>query len=81
MVVEGVVALSAGIAARSVALTAFGADSLVELATSAVVLVALYRATDVADRRAARFVGWALWVLVAYIVVVSVNRTIKLPGP
>jgi divalent metal cation (Fe/Co/Zn/Cd) transporter len=71
MVVEGVVALGAGIAARSVALTAFGADSLVELASSAVVLVALYRATGSADRRAARFVGWALWVLVVYIVVVS----------
>ena len=71
MVVEGVVAIGAGIAARSVALTAFGADSLVELASSAVVLVALYRNTGQADRRAARFVGWALWALVVYIIVVS----------
>jgi len=71
MVVEGAVALGAGVAARSVALTAFGADSLVELATSGVVLLALYRGTLAADRRAARFVGWALWLLVVYIVVVS----------
>jgi divalent metal cation (Fe/Co/Zn/Cd) transporter len=71
MVVEGVVAIGAGVAARSVALTGFGADSLVELASSAGVMVALYRDTGGADRRAARFVGWALWALVVYIVVVS----------
>jgi divalent metal cation (Fe/Co/Zn/Cd) transporter len=83
MVVEGVVAIGAGIAARSVALTAFGADSLVELASSAVVLVALYRNTGQADRSAARFVGWALWALVVYIIVVS-GATLAFrvhPGP
>ncbi|MEP7105746.1 MAG: cation transporter [Chloroflexota bacterium] len=72
MVVEGGLAIGAGVAARSVALTAFGADSLVELASSAVVLVALYRGTGDADRRAARFVGVGLWVLVAYVVVTAI---------
>ena len=71
MVVEGGLAIGAGVAARSVALTAFGADSLVELASSAVVLVALYRGTGHADRRAARFVGVGLWLLVAYVVVTA----------
>jgi divalent metal cation (Fe/Co/Zn/Cd) transporter len=69
MVVEGLLAIAAGVAARSVALTAFGADSLVELASSAVVLIALYRGTEAADRRGARWVGMALWLLVAYVVV------------
>ena len=38
MVIEAAVAIVAGIAARSVALTAFGVDSGVELFSSAVVL-------------------------------------------
>jgi len=38
MVVEGLIAIAAGIAARSVALTAFGVDSGIELFSSAVVL-------------------------------------------
>jgi divalent metal cation (Fe/Co/Zn/Cd) transporter len=76
MVVELVVALVAGIAARSVALTAFGIDSGIELVTALVVLrhLLLYtdRATDEEldrrERQSSRIVGWGLYALIAYIV-------------
>ena len=79
MVVELVVALAAGIAAHSVALTAFGVDSGIEIFTSLVVLRQLLLHTDHAgddeldgrERQASRLVGWALYGLVAYIVVSS----------
>ena len=79
MVVELVVALWAGIAARSVALTTFGIDSALELFTALVVLRQLLlhteRATDeeldARERQASRLVGWGLYGLVAYIVASS----------
>jgi divalent metal cation (Fe/Co/Zn/Cd) transporter len=79
MVVELVVALAAGIAARSVALTAFGVDSGIEVFTAVVVLRQLLLHTDRAteeeldarERQASRLVGWALNGLVVYIIVSS----------
>lgn len=68
MVIEGAVAIGAGIAARSLALTAFGLDSVIELVSSAVVLRQLLDPAVRSDRRAARFVGWALVALVVYVV-------------
>jgi divalent metal cation (Fe/Co/Zn/Cd) transporter len=80
MVVELVVALWAGIAARSVALTTFGVDSGIELFTAAVVLRQLLLHTDRAtdeeldarERQASRLVGWGLYGLIVYIVATSV---------
>ncbi|HMK93629.1 MAG TPA: cation transporter [Thermoleophilia bacterium] len=79
MLVELVVALWAGITARSVALTAFGVDSGIELLTAAVVLRQLLlhseRASeeelDARERASSRIVGWALYGLIAYIVASS----------
>ena len=79
MVVELVVALAAGIAARSVALTTFGVDSGIELFTAFVVLRQLLlhteRATeeelDARERQASRLVGWGLYGLIGYIVISS----------
>jgi len=79
MVVELVVALAAGIAARSVALTTFGVDSGIELFTAFVVLRQLLlhseRATDEEldrrERQASRLVGWGLYGLIIYIVASS----------
>ena len=80
-VVEGLVAVTAALAARSVALLGFGLDSFVETA-SALILVwrlgterdaaAAGRALDVAaverlDRQAHRLVGLSLFVLAAYV--------------
>ena len=80
MAVELVVALWAGIAARSVALTTFGVDSGIELFTAAVVLrlfvLHTERATaeelDARERQASRLVGWGLYGLIVYIVATSV---------
>lgn len=80
MAVELVVALWAGIAARSVALTTFGVDSGIELFTAAVVLrlfvLHTERATeeelDARERQASRLVGWSLYGLIAYILVTSI---------
>jgi divalent metal cation (Fe/Co/Zn/Cd) transporter len=79
MVVELIVALWAGIAARSVALTTFGIDSAIELFTATVVLRQLLlhteRATDEEldrrERQASRLVGWSLYGLIVYIVASS----------
>jgi divalent metal cation (Fe/Co/Zn/Cd) transporter len=76
MVIEATIAIIAGIAARSVALTSFGVDSGVELFSSAVVLHRLLQRTGSeergslsgGERRASRLVGYALYALIAYIV-------------
>jgi divalent metal cation (Fe/Co/Zn/Cd) transporter len=79
MVVELVVALWAGVAARSVALTTFGVDSGIELFTAFVVLRQLLLHTERAsdeelddrERQASRLVGWGLYGLIVYIVASS----------
>src|ERR1700720_2186709 len=76
MVVEGAIAIGAGIAARSVALTAFGVDSGIELFSSGVVLRRLLQRTESdernsmtgGERSATRVVGLALYALIVYIV-------------
>src|ERR1700736_911665 len=76
MVIEGVVAIGAGIAAHSVALTAFGADSAIELFSSVVVLRRLLQRAESeergsmtgGERSATRLVGFALYGLIAYVV-------------
>ncbi len=79
MAVELIVALWAGLAARSVALVAFGVDSGIELFTALVVLRQLVLHTaaaaaevlDERERQASRLVGWALYGLIVYILVSS----------
>jgi divalent metal cation (Fe/Co/Zn/Cd) transporter len=81
MIVEAAVAIGAGAAARSIALVAFGLDSVIELFSAAVVLARL-RAEDRgagmtaeqvehAERQASRLVGWSLIVLAIYVVIRS----------
>ena len=89
MMVELVVALTAGIAARSVALTAFGVDSGIEVFTAVVVLRQLLLHTDRAteeeldarERQASRLVGWALYGLIVYIIVSSAGSLITRTEP
>jgi divalent metal cation (Fe/Co/Zn/Cd) transporter len=75
MVVEAVVAMGAGIGAHSVTLTAFGVDSLLELASAGVLLwrltVELRRGralAEAAERVAGRIGGALLFALAAYVV-------------
>lgn len=77
MLIEGMVAVGAGMVAHSVALTAFGFDSFIELFSAAIVLRRLVQRSEneergsrtAGERTASRLVGWALYVLIAYIVV------------
>jgi divalent metal cation (Fe/Co/Zn/Cd) transporter len=80
MLIEGAVAVAAGVIAHSVALTAFGFDSFIELFSAAVVLRrVLERSADEergsltpGERTASKLVGWALYVLIGYIVLSAV---------
>ncbi len=84
MMVEGVVAIGAGIVAHSVALTAFGVDSGIELFSSAVVLHRLLSRSiseergslTKGERRATRLVGYALYALIAYIILSAVGSLV-----
>jgi divalent metal cation (Fe/Co/Zn/Cd) transporter len=80
MLIEGVIAVGAGVVAHSVALTAFGFDSFIELFSAAVVLRLVLQRSESeergsrteGERTASRLVGLALYVLIAYIVVSAV---------
>ena len=77
MLAEGVIAVAAGLVAHSVALTAFGFDSFIELFSAAVVLRRVLERTASeergsrapSERTASRLVGWALYLLIAYILI------------
>ena len=81
-VVEGIIAVSAGLVASSVALIGFGVDSFIEVTSAAIVLWRLW--AELRDRRperaeqrertAARIAGTLLLVLAAYIVVDAGRR-------
>ena len=80
---EGLVAIAAGVAAGSVALTGFGADSVIEV-TSGVVLWWRLRAELGApplgpsvERRASRLAGALLLLLAGYLLVESGHRLLS----
>jgi divalent metal cation (Fe/Co/Zn/Cd) transporter len=84
MVVEGVVAIGAGLAAASVALMAFGLDSAIEVFSAAVVLLVLFGPHDVggadlraSEKRASLLTGLALYALAAYILLSSAYALIR----
>jgi len=80
MIIEAITAVLAGVLAHSVALVAFGADSLIELVAGGALLFRLYveanqggsERVESAERAASWIVGIALLALAAYIVVFSV---------
>jgi divalent metal cation (Fe/Co/Zn/Cd) transporter len=76
MTIEGAVALLLGWASKSLLLEAFGIDSLIELFSGGVLLWRLRVETtgaataehvEAVERRAARWVGYSLYALVAYV--------------
>jgi divalent metal cation (Fe/Co/Zn/Cd) transporter len=75
MLLEGGIAVAAGVVAHSIALTAFGLDSFIELFSAAVVLRRLLERSEseergsrtAGERTASRLVGSALYLLIAYI--------------
>ena len=70
MVIELAVSLYAGIRASSIALTAFGADSAIEI-ISAVVVLRRFAVGPATERRAARISGVLLYILATYILLTS----------
>jgi divalent metal cation (Fe/Co/Zn/Cd) transporter len=75
MTVEAVVAIGSGVAAGSLALTAFGIDSLIELVSAAVLVWRLnvelrhgQAFAEAAERTASRIGGALLFALAAYVV-------------
>src|SRR5262252_5221454 len=79
MLIESTVAISSGVSARSLSLIAFGADSLIELASAGVVLwrldVEMRRGAvfpERIERRAARIGGVLLFALAFYVVVTAI---------
>ena len=77
--VEAAVAIAAGLAASSIALIGFGADSLIESAAGAVLIwrFAASRATsEEAERRAQKLIGLSFYVLAAYVGFESVRSLI-----
>jgi divalent metal cation (Fe/Co/Zn/Cd) transporter len=83
-VVEFAVAIAAGIAASSIALIGFGADSLVE-AVAGFVVVWLFtgdrRGSRQAERRAQRLIAISFYVLAAYVSVEAVRTLIAADEP
>jgi divalent metal cation (Fe/Co/Zn/Cd) transporter len=75
MAAEAAVALVAGVAAGSIALTGFGIDSVIELATALLVLRRLlhYRsngtADEVTERRVLRYIAYGFFALAAYVLI------------
>lgn len=69
--VELCLSLLAGLRAHSIALTAFGADSGIELLSASIVLRRFYLGPS-EEQKAARFAAWLLYLLGVYIVVSSV---------
>jgi len=80
MTIEGAASLLLGWASKSLLLEAFGIDSVIELFSAAVLLwrlrveasgTATSKHVDLVEQRAARLVGYSLYVLVAYVVLNS----------
>jgi divalent metal cation (Fe/Co/Zn/Cd) transporter len=78
-VIEAAVAIAAGIAASSIALIGFGADSLVESIAGVVLLWRLgeRRAHSAnAERRAQRLIGMSFWLIAAYVAVEAIRSLV-----
>jgi divalent metal cation (Fe/Co/Zn/Cd) transporter len=71
--IEATVALAAGVAAGSIALVGFGADSLIESAAGFVLLWRFASSSEGAERRAQRLIGVTFYVLAAYVSVEAVR--------
>jgi divalent metal cation (Fe/Co/Zn/Cd) transporter len=77
--IEAAVAIGAGIAAGSVALVGFGADSVVESIAGFVLIWrfgAGRQASEAAERRAYRLIGLSFWVIAAYVAVEALRQLI-----
>jgi divalent metal cation (Fe/Co/Zn/Cd) transporter len=78
-VVEAAIAILAGLAASSIALIGFGADSFVESAAGVVVLwrfAAARASSDAAEQRAQRLIALTFYAIAAYVAVEAIRSLI-----
>ena len=80
-VIEAAVAILAGLAASSVALIGFGADSVIESVAGFIVLWRFATSTPGAERRAQRLIALSFYVLAAYIAVDAVHSLVVADEP
>lgn len=73
-IVEFAIALGAGIAAGSIALIAFGADSVIEAAAGAIVL---WRWRGLAERRAQQLIAASFFLLAAYVTAAALLTLVR----
>src|SRR5205814_5301392 len=78
---EAIIGVGVGIVAGSVALIAFGADSIIELASSCILLWWLAEGSIDRDRVAHRLVGGCFFALAAYIAVDASVDLLKHEAP
>ena len=71
MAIEAGISLYAAVAARSIALLAFGSDSLVELLSAGVVVLSVGRTVSISRDRAARWAGFLLFLLAAVVAITA----------
>jgi divalent metal cation (Fe/Co/Zn/Cd) transporter len=78
--VEAAIAIGAGIAASSIALVGFGADSVIESIAGFVLIWrfgASRQASENAERRAYQLIGIGFWVIAAYVGVEAVRQLVS----
>ena len=86
-VIEGIVAITAGLAAGLVSLIGFGIDSGIEVAAAGVVLHRLYadlrggEVDEAKERRALRFIAITFFALALYVVVEGVLNLVRQETP
>src|SRR5436189_4321630 len=83
-VVEFAIALAAGLAASSIALIAFGADSLIEALAGGVVLwlfTGNRRGSSAAERRAQQLIALSFFLLAAYVGVEALRTLVNADHP
>lgn len=81
MTVEAAVAITAGIAASSIALIAFGLDSVIEFAAAVIVVSQLRSGNGQREQRAVQVVGVTFFLLAAYLVIESIGDLIGQARP
>lgn len=78
---EAIIGITVGIAAGSVALIGFGADSIIEVASSCVLLWRLAESSDKREKLAHKLVGACFFVLAAYITIDASSDLIAREAP
>ena len=78
---EAVIGITIGVFAGSVALIGFGADSVIEVASSCVLLWRLAASSDEREKRAHRLVGACFFALAAYIAIDASVDLLKHEAP